>query len=107
MSLQDRMSASILQKLTEMKKDLPKNRYIEKDVLNEEEEEQIKLELLRQAKQEEETDGIDDDFFTSLSAPTQEDGNEKLVEVEYLGRIGYVDISFENVDMRRVNDDTT
>ncbi|WP_210367770.1 HEAT repeat domain-containing protein [Bacillus sp. REN3] len=98
MSLQDRMSASILQKLTDMKKDLPKEELTEKDVLNEEEEEQIKQELLRQAEQEDEGDGIDDDFFTSLSAPSQEDGNEKLVEVEYLGRIGYVDISFENLD---------
>jgi len=98
MSLQDRMSTSILQKLTDMKKDLPKDKFIEKDVLNEEEEEQIKQELLRQAEQEDESDGIDDDFFTSLSGPSQEDGNEKLVEVEYLGRIGYVDISFENID---------
>lgn len=98
MSLQDRMSVSILQKLTEMKKDLPKDEIIEKDVLNEEEEEQIKQELLRQAEQEDEIEGIDDDFFTSLSGPSQEDGNEKLVEVEYLGRIGYVDISFENLD---------
>ncbi|MEY8350934.1 hypothetical protein AALF16_22165 [Bacillus cereus] len=98
MSLQDRMSASILQKLTDMKKGLPKDEFIEKDVLNEEDAEEIKQELLRQAEQEDESDGIDDDFFTSLSGPSQEDGNEKLVEVEYLGRIGYVDISFENID---------
>jgi hypothetical protein len=98
MSLQDRMSESMLQKLTDMKKDLPREQFIEKDVLSEEEEEQIRQELLRQVEQEDESDGIDDDFFTSLSGPTQEDGKEKLVEVEYLGRIGYVDISFENLD---------
>ncbi|MBY0124397.1 HEAT repeat domain-containing protein [Bacillus sp. S/N-304-OC-R1] len=98
MSLQDRMSASILQKLTDLKKDLPKEEFIEKDVFNDEEEEQIKQELLRQAEQEDESDGIDADFFTSLSGPSQEDGNEKLVEIEYLGRIGYVDISFETLD---------
>ncbi|MES9683099.1 hypothetical protein ABWK22_09305 [Gottfriedia acidiceleris] len=98
MSLQDRMSASILQKLSEIKKALPKEEFIEKNVLNEIEEAEIKQELLRQAEQEDKNDGIDDDFFASLSGPSQEEGNEKLVEVEYLGRIGYVDISFENLD---------
>jgi hypothetical protein len=99
MSVQDRMSANILQKLTEMKKELPKSEFLyEKDVFSEEDEAQIQEELLRQAEKEEESDGIDDDFFSSLSGPSQEDGNEKLVEVVYLGRIGYVDISFENLD---------
>lgn len=98
MSLQDRMSASVLQKLTDMKKVLPKEEVHEKGVFTEEEEEQIREELLRQVEKEDDSEGIDDDFFTSLSGPSQEDGNEKLVEVEYLGRIGYVDISFENLD---------
>lgn len=98
MSLQDRMSTSILHKLTEMKKDLPTERVDEKDVLNDEEAEQIKQDLLRQVEQEDNSGGIDDDFFMSISGPSQEDGNEKLVEVEYLGRIGYVDISFEKLD---------
>jgi len=98
MSLQDRMSASVLQKLTDMKKVLPKEELHEKGVFSEEEEEQIRQELLLQVEQEDDSEVIDDDFFTSLSGPTQEDGNEKLVEVEYLGRIGYVDISFENLD---------
>lgn len=97
MSLQERMSVSIIQKLTDMKKNLQKVEPEEKVVFSDEEEEQIRQELLRQAEQEDESDGIDDDFFTSLSGPSQEVGKEKLVEVEYLGRIGYVDISFENL----------
>ncbi|MGG3469001.1 hypothetical protein ABES02_16155 [Neobacillus pocheonensis] len=98
MSLQDRMSVNILQKLNDLKKDLPNETVSEKDVFSDEEDEQIRQELLKQAEQEEENGGIDDDFFTSLSGPSQEEGNEKLVEIEYLGRIGYVDISFENLD---------
>lgn len=97
MSLQDRMSANILQKLNEIKKDVQKEEILKKDVLKDEEE-IIREELLKQAEQEDASDSIDDDFFTSLSGPSHEDGHEKLVEVEYLGRIGYVDISFENLD---------
>ena len=40
MSLQERMSASILQKLNDMKKNLPKVEPEEKDVFTDEEEEQ-------------------------------------------------------------------
>jgi hypothetical protein len=98
MSLQDRMSVNILQKLSDLKKDLPNETLIEKEVFSDEEDEQIRQELLKQAEQEEESEGIDDDFFSSLSGPSHEEGNEKLVEIEYLGRIGYVDISFENLD---------
>ncbi|WP_223702718.1 hypothetical protein [Sutcliffiella deserti] len=98
MSLQDRMSVNILQKLNELKKELPKESIKEKEVFSDEENELIRKELLKQAEQEEESEGIDDDFFSSLSGPAHEEGNEKLVEIEYLGRIGYVDISFENLD---------
>jgi hypothetical protein len=98
MSLQDRMSVNILQKLSDLKKDLPNETLSEKEVFSDEEDEQIRQELLKQAEKEEESEGIDDDFFSSLSGPSHEEGNEKLVEIEYLGRIGYVDISFENLD---------
>lgn len=81
-----------------MKRELPKENLYEKEVLCDQEDEEIRQELLRQAELEDQSDRIDEDFFTSLSGPKQEDGNEKLVEVEYLGRIGYVDISFENLD---------
>jgi hypothetical protein len=92
------MSESILQKLNNLKNDLPNETLKEKEVFSDEENEQIRNELLKQAEQEEESEGIDDDFFSSLSGPANEEGNEKLVEIEYLGRIGYVDISFENLD---------
>jgi hypothetical protein len=97
MSLQDRMSVNFLQQLNDFKKDLANATPSEKNVFTDEENEQIRLELLRQAEQEE-SDGLDDDdYFSSLSRPSHE-GNQKLVEVEYLGRIGYVDISFESLD---------
>lgn len=98
MSLQDRMQTNVLQQLNDFKKNLINTTQEEKNVFTTEESQQIQLELLRQAEQEE-TEGYDDDsFFKSLSGPSHDEGNEKLVEVEYLGRIGYVDISFENLD---------
>lgn len=98
MSMKDRISASSFQKLNDMKKHLVDHDAQENFVLNEDEEEKIRQELLQQAEREDESEEIDDDFFTSLSGPSQQDGNEKLVEVEYMGRIGYVDISFEHLD---------
>lgn len=96
--MKDRMSENTLQKLMSMKQGLETVVAEEKFGFNEEDEESIRKELLHQAEQEDASEEIDDDFFTSLSGPTQSNGNEKLVEVEYLGRIGYVDISFESLD---------
>ncbi|WP_062108875.1 HEAT repeat domain-containing protein [Bacillus niameyensis] len=96
MSLQDRLSSDLFNKLNEMKMNLPKESFSLEESVKEEDE--IRQELLKQAALEEQSDEIDDDFLTSLSGPSQESGNETLVEVEYLGRVGLVDISFENLD---------
>lgn len=106
MSLKERMNEGILQKLSNMKKELP-NHYTptEKVLFNEAEEESVRKELLKQIELEEGSEEVDDDFFTSLSGPSQEEGNEKLVEVEYLGRVGYVDISFDKLDEDLTDDE--
>ncbi|WP_214776086.1 hypothetical protein [Exiguobacterium sp. s37] len=98
MSMKDRMSESTLHKLMSMRQGLEEVETEEKFGFSEDEEESIRNELLQQAEKEDASEEIDDDFFTSLSGPSQSGGNEKLVEVEYLGRIGYVDISFESLD---------
>lgn len=98
MSVQERLQQSVLKKLSDMKKDLPDEPKFARHVFHENEDESIREELLKQAEMEEEEETIDDDFFTSLSGPSQEEGSEKLVEIEYLGKVAYVDISFETLD---------
>lgn len=98
MAMQDLMSANILKKLNSMKESLINEEVKDQFGFDEKDEEKIHQELMMQARQEDESEEIDDDFFTSLSGPSQANGNEKLVEVEYMGRIGYVDISFEQID---------
>lgn len=58
---------------------------------------EIYQELLKQAETEDQEDAVQEDFFNAFSGPQLADKN-KLVEVEYIGRIGYIDVSFESLD---------
>jgi HEAT repeat protein len=60
------------------------------------EEEKVRINLLEQIKVEEADNLVHQELFDLIGAPTEEDGSKNMVEVEYLGRLGYVDISFEN-----------
>ncbi len=97
MSMQDRVSVSVFEKLKDMKQYL-NDEHDEFSSFTQEEEEKLLLELLQQAQSEDESKEIDDRFFDDITGPSQDTGNEKLVEVEYMGRLGYVDISFENLE---------
>ncbi|MEK4439116.1 HEAT repeat domain-containing protein [Paenibacillus sp. FSL K6-2862] len=95
MAILDRMSGDTLEKLKQLKLDNPNQTQDEKQVMNEEEEQALREEILRQIDEEQENDEINLDLFsTSVSL----DGSESIVEVDYYGRIGYVDISFESLD---------
>jgi hypothetical protein len=98
MSIKDRLSIDLINKLTEMKKqDFPAfsdDKSENAASIMSLDEQEIRQELLRQAQEENE---IDMNFFTGINGPQFEEGDEKLVEVHYLGYPTYVDISFESV----------
>lgn len=94
MAIFDRMSGDILNKLKEMNLEPIAESNYEKSVLSEEEEAELQAEILRQIEAEEDEDENLDIYDNKSVAG----GNDGLVEVEYYGSIGYVDISFTSLN---------
>ncbi|MFF2912081.1 HEAT repeat domain-containing protein [Paenibacillus sp. NPDC057934] len=95
MAIFDRMSGDILEKLREMSLESQIGNNHEKSVLSKREEEELKAEILRQIEKEEEEEEFNLDVYSSAVLL---DGNEGIVEVEYYGSVGYVDIAFTSLD---------
>ncbi|AIQ20653.1 hypothetical protein H70357_31165 [Paenibacillus sp. FSL H7-0357] len=97
MSLFDRMSDEVLDKLNSLKKEIsPSEEYREKNVLSDKEEEELKEEILKQIEIEEQENEAE--FLDFMTGPSSLNENKGVVEVEYYGNLGYVDISFESLD---------
>ncbi|OME19921.1 HEAT repeat domain-containing protein [Paenibacillus odorifer] len=97
MSLFDRMSDEVLNKLNHLKNEVsPIDEYKEKSVLSDQEDQELKQEILRQIEKEEQESEAE--FLDFMTGPSSLNENKGVVEVEYYGTLGYVDISFESLD---------
>ena len=98
MAIHERISSDLLHQMSKLKDELATlPQAVQEKHLSDDEQLSIREELLKQAEMEEESDDFDEDILGGIGSPKYIDGIEKKVEVEYLGRVGYIDISFETL----------
>ncbi|WP_413404963.1 HEAT repeat domain-containing protein [Paenibacillus amylolyticus] len=94
MAIFDRMPGEILEKLKGLGLGEPSESESEKFVLSQEEEIELQAEIFRQIEEE----GEEDENLDIYDNKSVAGGNDGIVEVEYYGSIGYVDISFTSLN---------